>query len=584
MKKISLIISTFFIAISAFAQIDEVKLIVSGTASSKEKATSIALRSAIEQAFGTFVSANTEIVNDNLIKDEIVTISSGNIRQYKELSSILLPNHQYSITLEAVVSIKKLTKFAKAHGSSCELAGNVFAENMKLKALYKLNEETALKHLERQLRILEDNHLFDISITTGEPTLHENSRWDDKYSNETYYRVPIHLSLRGTKNSDAYLKLFFSTLNSLKLSKDEIEYYKLHNIPKFERKVHTFGDYRIVEREQVTYPRDNNSRASNNSRSYYNNSRESNNSRSYYSSYNNNSRTTNNSRSYNTNSNTANGRISPYTAGNTYTYTQKPKTTIVHDTIYEDGKIIYSEFFRSDNFFPVLRPYKQLENIFIRFNGLTNNETTTSALNETVFMGTYRGFLTKQKLDELWKLGNNDIDLYDLFGDYYTIRPNIRSTYKKDSKDIGFNLPILSILNAIYTTGSEHPELRYRGGDRSKKVGPRVKFSFDEIYSYYQYIYRMPSKDEDDYYIRYNNTICTNLIKCEHGWNSSYTTIYYNNLSAYTATENNALPKKKSKKNMEETKNYQEIASITFYVLFTEKEISKLTGFEIMYR
>ena len=56
MKKISLIISTFFIAISAFAQIDEVKLIVSGTASTKEKATSIALRSAIEQAFGTFVS------------------------------------------------------------------------------------------------------------------------------------------------------------------------------------------------------------------------------------------------------------------------------------------------------------------------------------------------------------------------------------------------------------------------------------------------------------------------------------------------------------------------------------------------
>jgi hypothetical protein len=570
MKKISLIISTFFIAISAFAQIDEVKLIVSGTASTKEKATSIALRSAIEQAFGTFVSANTEIVNDNLIKDEIVTISSGNIRQYKELSSILLPNHQYSITLEAVVSIKKLTKFAKAHGSSCELAGNVFAENMKLKALYKLNEETALKHLERQLRILEDNHLFDISITTGEPTLHKNSIWDDKYSNETYYRVPIHLSLRGTKNSDAYLKLFFSTLNSLKLSKDEIEYYKLHNIPKFERKVHTFGDYRIVEREQVTYPRDNNSRASNNSRSYYNNSRAS-----------------NNSRSYNTNSNTANGRTSPYTAGITYTYTQKPKTTIVHDTIYEDGKIIYSEFFRSDNFFPVLRPYKQLENIFIRFNGLTNNETTTSALNETVFMGTYRGFLTKQKLDELWRLGINEYDdyaLYDLFGDYYTIRPNIRSTYKKDSKDIGFNLPILSILNAIYTTGSEHPELRYRGGDISQKVGPRVKFSFDEIYSYYQYIYRMPSKDEDDYYIRYNNTICTNLIKCEHGWNSSYTTIYYNNLSAYTATENNALPKKKSKKNMEETKNYQEIASITFYVLFTEKEISKLTGFEIMYR
>ena len=76
MKKISLIISTFFIAISAFAQIDEVKLIVSGTASTKEKATSIALRSAIEQAFGTFVSANTEIVKSyesNHGKDDYIS-------------------------------------------------------------------------------------------------------------------------------------------------------------------------------------------------------------------------------------------------------------------------------------------------------------------------------------------------------------------------------------------------------------------------------------------------------------------------------------------------------------------------------
>ena len=63
-----------------------VTLVVNGTGQTKEEATRNALRSAIEQAFGTFVSANTEVLNDELIKDEIVTVSSGNIVSYKELS------------------------------------------------------------------------------------------------------------------------------------------------------------------------------------------------------------------------------------------------------------------------------------------------------------------------------------------------------------------------------------------------------------------------------------------------------------------------------------------------------------------
>ena len=49
-------------------------LVVYGTAESEDEAIKIALRSAIEQAFGTFVSANTEVLNDELVKDEIATM------------------------------------------------------------------------------------------------------------------------------------------------------------------------------------------------------------------------------------------------------------------------------------------------------------------------------------------------------------------------------------------------------------------------------------------------------------------------------------------------------------------------------
>ncbi|MDO4827529.1 MAG: hypothetical protein Q4B16_08290, partial [Bacteroidia bacterium] len=74
--------------VAAAQQPNEVTLVVTGEGSTKEDATDNALRSAIEQAFGVFVSANTEILNDELVKDEIATVSSGNIRTFQELSCI----------------------------------------------------------------------------------------------------------------------------------------------------------------------------------------------------------------------------------------------------------------------------------------------------------------------------------------------------------------------------------------------------------------------------------------------------------------------------------------------------------------
>ena len=51
---------------------DTVTLVTSGTGANKEEATNNALRSAIEQAYGTFVSSNTQLVNDEITRDEIV--------------------------------------------------------------------------------------------------------------------------------------------------------------------------------------------------------------------------------------------------------------------------------------------------------------------------------------------------------------------------------------------------------------------------------------------------------------------------------------------------------------------------------
>ena len=51
-----------------------ITLVTSGTGNTKEEATKNALRSALEQTYGAFVSANSQVVNDELVKDEIISI------------------------------------------------------------------------------------------------------------------------------------------------------------------------------------------------------------------------------------------------------------------------------------------------------------------------------------------------------------------------------------------------------------------------------------------------------------------------------------------------------------------------------
>lgn len=133
---------------------DEVTLVVSADGATKEEATKVALRSAIEQAYGTFVSANTTILNDEMVKDEIVTISNGNIKEYKELASLMLPNGNQSVTLQATVCISKLVSYAQSKGASTEFAGAAFGMNLKIFELNKKNENIALENLMTQVKAM----------------------------------------------------------------------------------------------------------------------------------------------------------------------------------------------------------------------------------------------------------------------------------------------------------------------------------------------------------------------------------------------------------------------------------------------
>lgn len=195
-----------------------VALVVNGTGKTKDEAIQNALRSAIEQAYGTFVSSNTEVLNDELVKDDIVTVSFGNIANYKELSSSQLTGDHYEVSLRAVVSIDKLTSFAQSRGMSTELLGASYAMNVRLRELNKRNEDVALTNLRNELLEICKKGLYDYQLKTSEPQINGN-----------VYLIELAVSLKKNENGRYFDELYDRTLSALSLSYDEYKDYQRTN-------------------------------------------------------------------------------------------------------------------------------------------------------------------------------------------------------------------------------------------------------------------------------------------------------------------------------------------------------------------
>ena len=224
----------------------EVVLTVSADGLTKDEAVKTALRSAIEQAYGTFVSANTTILNDELVSDEVISVTSGNIKDYNEIASSTMPDGRFFVTLQATVSVSKLISYAKSKGAETEFAGNVFAMNMKLQELNKQNEIKALNNLLLQIKEMYPS-CISYELELSEPSLLKNTNdscFSMRLPTGRYISVerPSSMGLKGAPSEYCFfvmnvkivpnqlmnsLKNFIiKTLTSLALTEDELLTYK----------------------------------------------------------------------------------------------------------------------------------------------------------------------------------------------------------------------------------------------------------------------------------------------------------------------------------------------------------------------
>ncbi len=217
MKYTLLILTLFMQSINLFgADENLVTLTVNGEGETKEIATHNALRNAIEQTFGVFISSNTQILNEELVKDEIISISNGSIQSFDILSETLLSPVNIVVSLKAIVSVTNLASYAASKGVVVEFKGNLFAFNIKQQILNEENEIKAINHLTKVIHTLTDK-AFDYKLKVDDPKSKDdnNQRWDiglsiDIYPNDNLFNLTEYL---------------FETLNGIGLSNEEADKY-----------------------------------------------------------------------------------------------------------------------------------------------------------------------------------------------------------------------------------------------------------------------------------------------------------------------------------------------------------------------
>jgi len=216
----SLVLTCF--TFGAFAQTDnkDVSITSSGSGKTLEDAKQAALRSATAQAFGAFISSKTEMFNDQVVADQMASVSSGNIKSYEVLNESQLPDGSWGVTLKTIVSVDKLTSFVEAKGIAVEIKGGMFALNIKQQLL---NEQGEIKAVSEMVGLLHEpmQISFDYVIESSDPKSldAESKNWE----------IPLVVTATANKNMEFCAKYCIKTLAALSLSSNEVTSYQSLN-------------------------------------------------------------------------------------------------------------------------------------------------------------------------------------------------------------------------------------------------------------------------------------------------------------------------------------------------------------------
>lgn len=186
--------------LSGYSQ--SVSLICYGDGETHEVATRNALRNALEQTYGAIVSSSTKIEDNDLISDEIASISRGCVEHYKELW--FKDDTVKRVAIQVVVSANKIYSYVNNHGMSSDVDGASFAMNTRLTELKLENARLAMKHLMEELLSYSDK-MYDYQISTEGPYPY----------GDNLAKVHVVVSCKANANTVTFYQIYQETLRAI---------------------------------------------------------------------------------------------------------------------------------------------------------------------------------------------------------------------------------------------------------------------------------------------------------------------------------------------------------------------------------
>ena len=172
-------------------QAQTVDITTMGVGSTPSHAETVALRSALEQCYGVFLAAKSELSETSTTTDgktehmstlfeNMATITSGEIVSYEVLEqteeSIQGQPSRFIVVVKSRVSVEAVANYVRSKGVEVQVAGGMFTQNIKLRQLNEEAEITALENLVDQAALMLNN-CVDFEVQYTAPTEHVDDLW-----------------------------------------------------------------------------------------------------------------------------------------------------------------------------------------------------------------------------------------------------------------------------------------------------------------------------------------------------------------------------------------------------------------------
>jgi len=209
----------------------EKKVITSGYGKNPDEALTQALRNAVEEAVGTYMTSTTRIENDDIIEDKILSLSRGFIKDFKKLSEMKVEG-ETKVTVAVIVTKTQILETLKASGVKVEIKGGLLFAQVSQEKEQMEDEANIIREYTKNIP---QEHPFDYSLEYGTPVPQSDTR----------FKIPLKIKVSVNQNYHNQYANLKSFLNEIAVEETNMtkEYPKQITEAEIEKIQQRYGTY-----------------------------------------------------------------------------------------------------------------------------------------------------------------------------------------------------------------------------------------------------------------------------------------------------------------------------------------------------